>query len=465
LVISLEGSNPTSLASKNNIVMNTYHTLITHKSRVLLLENRSTWILPVFTFAESYFWQDVGHINQAVNEHLGIIAITLNCIAIIKDAEKDETRYYYALEACSATRDLSIRGRWFTHLEIESRPQNEQRDVVCAWFRYIEANPSPENRVPWYLPGWKETAQRWVADQCKELGLSITGRMVQIRSWQRASIWRIPTQDRVLYFKAVPPMFDFEPRLTHTLAEWFPGSAPRILRTDVQNHWFLMQSAGERSLTNRSEIAQWEGAIRSFAQMQIDLVDRTTDLLALGIPDRQLEHFPNWIDELLADTAALRRGDLGLLDDEISRLQNLRPQIKEIAIRLKESGIPASLEHGDFWSGQVLLDATERPTFIDWSDSSISHPFLSTWFFLVEVAYELPGINDAYTRLRQAYLQPWLAYGSMNHLLDTFELAQLLSPIHHALIYHRLILPNMEIKWEMERMLPQSLRKLLGEDG
>jgi len=188
-------------------------------------------------------------------------------------------------------------------------------------------------------------------------------------------------------------------------------------------------------------------------------------LLALGVPDRRLVHFPAWIDELLNDTAALVSGDFGLSDDEISQVRELGPQIKDISIQLQESGIPASLEHGDFWSGQVLLDANENYTFIDWSDSSVSHPFLSIWFFLVEIAYELPGVNDAYTRLRQAYLRPWLAYGSMDHLLDTFELAQLLSPIHHALIYHRLILPNMENKWEMERMLPQSLRKLLGKDG
>jgi hypothetical protein len=389
----------------------------------------------------------------------------LNCISIIQDADRSKTRYYYALEVHHSPRALPVSGRWLSHAEIESLPYSEQQDLICAWFRYVKTYPGPANRVPWYLPGWKETAQCWIENQCKNLNLTMTGQMEQIRSWQRASLWRIPTIDEWIYFKAVPAMFEFEPYLTHALAEWFPGSAPGILCTDPLNHWFLMWGAGERSLTNRPEIMHWEAAIRSFSQIQLALVDHTTDLIALGTPDRRLEHFPGWIDELLADTVTLRRGDFGLSDEEMTQLRVLGPEIKKMAIRLQESGIPATLEHGDFWSGQVLLDANEDYTFIDWSDSSVTHPFLSIWFFLVEVAYELPGANDAYTRLRQAYLRPWLEYGSFEQLLDTFELAQLLSPIHHALIYHRLILPNMENKWEMERMVPQSLRKLLGREG
>ena len=64
-------------------------------------------------------------------------------------------------------------------------------------------------------------------------------------------------------------------------------------------------------------------------------------------------------------------------------------------------------------------------------------------------------------RLRQAYLEPWTAYAPMSKLAALYALAQKVAALHHALIYHRDILPHMQARWEMERMLPYYLRILL----
>ena len=51
----------------------------------------------------------------------------------------------------------------------------------------------------------------------------------------------------------------------------------------------------------------------------------------------------------------------------------------------------------------------ERLRLLDWGDSSISHPFASlvvTFRFLEEVT-RLPADDPWFTRLRDAYLEPW----------------------------------------------------------
>jgi hypothetical protein len=63
--------------------------------------------------------------------------------------------------------------------------------------------------------------------------------------------------------------------------------------------------------------------------------------------------------------------------------------------------------------------------------------------------------------LRDAYLEPWSSYEPIDRLIQAYEIARPLSALHNAVIYHRYILPNMESQWEMQRMLPFYLKKLL----
>ncbi len=471
---------------------NTCYILLTHGATVFLLQTEQGWTLPGFALEAPRLWQDVASINQRVLELFGVTATTLHCIRLIEHPGRQETRAYYVLENHTALADWPLTGRWFSRPGLDSLPQSEQREVIFAWLRFLGVDPLPQNRAAWYLPGWSAQACQLAAAQLPALGFQPGGAMQQIRSWQRASLWRLPLQNGSLYFKAVPPMFHFEPRLTQALANWLPGRVPPVLaagrgkfplqtanlslwrrlarlfrhnpfasKAALAYHWFLMPEVGQQSLADLPTIEPLEAAIRTFAEMQVTLTQHSRELLALGVPDRRLAHYPAWIDELLADDAVLRRGDAGLSEAEIVQLRALQPQLTALARQLQNSPIPASLDHGDFWPGQVLCNG-HGFVFIDWSDSSVSHPFLSAWFFLVQVAYFLPEVYDAYSCLRQAYLEPWRAFASDEQLLDTFELAQLLAPLHHAIIYQRMILPNLENQWEMERMTPQALRTLLG---
>jgi len=133
-----------------------------------------------------------------------------------------------------------------------------------------------------------------------------------------------------------------------------------------------------------------------------------------------------------------------------------------IALGLKPNGkieVPQDFSEAGWRSGGP--EPGERgAAFIDWSDSSLAHPFL-TMIFLIDAEAPLPEGNDAQAFVRQAYLEPWQAFAPRPQLERLLDAALLLAPMHHALIYHRTILPAIEHAWEMERMLPYYLRFLL----
>ena len=70
----------------------------------------------------------------------------------------------------------------------------------------------------------------------------------------------------------------------------------------------------------------------------------------------------------------------------------------------------------------------------------------------------MPNVRE---RLRDAYLEPWAAVVPGADLTSAFELAQPLAALHHAIIYHTVVLPNMEVKWELDLMLPFYLKMAL----
>ena len=88
------------------------------------------------------------------------------------------------------------------------------------------------------------------------------------------------------------------------------------------------------------------------------------------------------------------------------------------------SGLPPALEHGDLWASNVYVGAGE-PAFIDWSDASLSHPFLSLapllrsagWDPHLAMRAEHDGVDETAARrrlgnvlhTREAMRRVWIA--------------------------------------------------------
>jgi hypothetical protein len=321
----------------------------------------------------------------------------------------------------------------------------------------------PEKRAPWARAGWFDEAAAWVGGELRRAGLAATGPIRQLRTWQRSCLLRAPTTEGVVYFKAVPAMFALETPLTRYLADLYPTQLPEVLAVEPDRHWFLMRDFGGRSLEAFPDLERWEAAVSAYARIQIDCATRIDPLMALGCPDRRLDQLEAAIDALVEDTDLfLPESEEGLLPSQISELRRLAPRLKAMCRELGGFHVPPSLEHGDFYYAQII-ETGENSVFIDWSDSSVAHPFFSMYLFFAYGAEEdrFPTLPDAWTRLRDAYLEPWTIFEPMERLLAAFELSQALAAVHGAVFYQQFVLPHLETRQEWEAMAPWLMKRLL----
>ncbi len=459
------------------------------------------WTLPWFQQKEHRFWQEVAHINQAAADRLGLRAATLRCLHTHYDPAQDRVQAIYALESLDPVWKAPAGARWVNAQDLARTPDTNAAsltvaghgftqpvvaDAVAAWFSDHATADSPADkthapaRVPWYTPGWFASAETWIEQALQSLGRTPSAPVVQVRSWQRSCLLQVETDGGPVFLKAVPPIFAHEPAITHALSDRYPRHIPPVLARHPRQPWFLMQAVPGDSLETCGDPAVWEQAVRTFALIQIDLAQRTQRLVELGCPVRPLSTLADRFEQLLADESALLLGrPAGLNEDDLETIRAMLPELRRKAQRLSEIDLPPTLEHGDFWPGQVLVAQDPppppsspdpgaaltgpRPVFIDWSDCSIAHPFFSLSFFddIMEMEGYLPDVDDLRERLRTAYLGPWSTFAPMKELVEAFELARPLAAIHNALIYQQQILPGMQQRWEMHYMPPFFLKKLL----
>ncbi len=430
-----------------------YSIIIPHTtdSRLLLRRTEAGYTLPHFELAEPRFWQAVDHVNRTIQEQLGLQVTTVRCLKV------DSHHKYYLTENHSPDWTPPEGMEWVARENLDDLLL-EQRTIINEWIHWSD-HDQPQ-RADWYQPGWFGAASAWMKGQLQQQGIELTGPVEQLRSWERSAILRVNTTQGDAYFKALPPMFKHELGLTLWLGQSFPDHFAKVLAFNPARRWLLMADQGQQTLDKIPEIERWEAALRRYAQIQLGVVARTRELIGLGVPDRRMGQIESQMEVLLNLSTEQLSGDvLKLSDEQVQHLRARLADFKRIFSQLYQYGIPASLEHGDFWAGQVIVH-NHQYVFIDWSDASISHPFFSL-LFLHDDDAPLPDVPDALERLRNAYLEPWKAYEPMDKLIEAYELARQIAPLHYALLYHQRILPSMEIKWEMQNMIPFYLRMLL----
>ena len=96
-----------------------------------------------------------------------------------------------------------------------------------------------------------------------------------------------------------------------------------------------------------------------------------------GVGAAPIRALADAVPRLLGDDDVLGTGRPdGLTPAEAKALRARIPALIAACNALAESGVPDSLEHGDLTADEVILGEM-GPVFLDWSDGSITHPFLS----------------------------------------------------------------------------------------
>jgi hypothetical protein len=283
--------------------------------------------------------------------------------------------------------------------------------------------------LPWEQPGWRESADAWIDETLRALGIERSGEIDHMRQLPWAAVALVRTAEGDLYFKASAPSEAFEPALTLALARKRPDVVPEVVAVELRHAWMLTRDAGPQLrdlITDPPDPTVWHTLLRLYAELQIELCSSVDELLALGTPDSRPERLVSAYERLL------------------SRWPNADPapstaEIDALVQRLGDA-IPATLAHEEFADNNILL-SDGRAVLIDWAESAVEHPFCSlvnAFRGLVDRWGFEPGASGL-VRLRDIYLERWTPFAAMSDLIEVFDAAYALGMVCRALTWDRLV--------------------------
>lgn len=434
------------------------------EARLLMLHSHGEWRLPDWDDANDHSWHVTDHVNRAVAARFGMETTVLRCVRNVEEPGGAKAMRIYELDNHSAPHDMVPSATWIGHAEAAAiNTDPETRELLLEWFGRDHGD-SPFRGAPWTRRGWYVEALAWTVAQLNSLNLRTIGNPEQIRAWERSFLMRIRTQEGCFFFKASPAVLAHEAQLMKWLDTRYDENFADIVAVDPERGWFLQREvgAGALPLTEVREEEEWYRAVRRLADIQVDCTRRIRDLRSIGVPNRGLETLARRIPRLCADTAAMRVGEnCGLRRAEADRIATLAPTLLALCEELASCNIPDSIEHGEL-SADNITSTLEGPVYLDWSDSSLSHPFFSLSQLTREAASLLPA-SSATTRrrIRDSYLAPWAVVAPYETLVRAFEIARVLAPVHHAATVHAELIPAAGYRWEFECAIPQHLSTAL----
>jgi hypothetical protein len=402
--------------------------------RALLSRAGGAPSLPVVR-TRNHWHLEVPPIIDAVRDELGMTVTAVRCIGAKKAEGVTDVLWVMQAEGDMPAQE---RVEWLPLADLRAVDGNDAaKEAISAWL------DAPPGRTPWLRPRWRDDALGWAQDRLAEHGRAVTGAPQQFRHWSITSLWRIPTDRGDAWFKAVLPMFAHEGTLIRLISPSMPEHLPRVIATERDRGWMLTEALPVPWMRDHAEWqretagAQYEESLRVLARLQQAWIGREAELFAAGCTDRRLATLPQALDELLASDM-LRAG---LTDVERARLADFGSEIPARVEELRSCGIPETLLHGDFHSGNIARDGG-RTIIFDWTDGCVGHPFFDMPTFLPDDPVERAALLDVYLDEWRAYLAGQgvpVGRGAVDVVERAWELAEPLACIHHALSYMRIL--------------------------
>jgi hypothetical protein len=227
---------------------------------------------------------------------------------------------------------------------------------------------------------------------------------------------------------ALPFLFAHEPLFLLKASQDRPGELPAPLAIDEKRAWMLLPDLGA-PLADSPDVEVWIDSVRRHARLQRSYADASERLLEYSCVDRRLAVLDAELDRLLGPTPASDR----LEPHERSELPNRAKQLHEAITELASIGIPETLLHGDLHPRNMAVRGDQVLSF-DWTDASLSHPFLDMVTFIEGTRSPL----SADQRVVDAYLAEWEEYASPADLRRALDLATKLGALHQTMTYAHL---------------------------
>jgi hypothetical protein len=399
----------------------------------LVRVERGTSSLPHVTVPEDADILDAKLVNDAVKAQLGLDVHMLHSMHCYRRPEPHMN--VCTLENSEATWQPHGALRWAEQSELETciNLSEFEWSILSTWIAELQTD---RPLLPWWQPGWAERAATWLVDSANSIGLTLTGPPEQIKSWYLSSVWRVPTSEGDLYFKAVPPYASVEVALASLWRDSGIVGLPDFVGVHSGRAWLLTRDMQGRPLEKLRDVDVWAVALRDYARFQQSSGASITEYLAVGCTDMRLTELPR----LAASLFGRFRGLLTGLPErhwefEPGSHEALLPAIDNCCREALAIGIPPTLVHGDF-HGMNIVRSVGETLFFDWSGANVSHPFFDVQELLSADDW-LPAGEGAYETLRDNYLGEWLAYTTLDRLRVLYETLRSLWNLTQALGYER----------------------------
>jgi hypothetical protein len=302
--------------------------------------------------------------------------------------------------------------------------------LLVLWVRQLTREQEGGLR-PWARVGWLPDALAWVDEVLGPLSRRRLQGFMQLKQWGLAAVLRVPTDSGAIVLKQPAPVLAIEGPAVACLDDVVAGRVPRVLGVDRRTGRFVMEAFGADDRPVGPE------AFSALARLQQTATVAVDDLLGVGVPHRGLEGLLPAVEQLaarqdllfsacdLAPTDVRRPArSLGLVD--VERLLAAGSTLSRHLAALQALGIPSSIVHGDFHTGNVARSEGEYVIF-DWSHASVSHPWTDPprW---------LPWEHDPKGCL-VAYLTQWEHVAPVEKLASIWSAAEPLALLFHAVMH------------------------------
>jgi Ser/Thr protein kinase RdoA (MazF antagonist) len=221
-----------------------------------------------------------------------------------------------------------------------------------------------ELRSPWATMDGLGKILGWASDALAAAGRPATGPVQQRKTWNLAGLFVLPTGQGPVWLKATPAFATDEAAVIDALARVDPGLVPTVIAAD-QGRMLLEQVPGEDCWDATDQTIA--GGIGRFVAAQAALAD-APDELPPGLPDRRTPVLAELVGELLDGPLADE-----LTPDELTAARALADRWPMLA----DCGLPDTLVHGDFHSGNWRgNDPHLPPVVMDFADAHLGNPVL-----------------------------------------------------------------------------------------
>lgn len=325
-------------------------------------------------------------------------------------------------------------------VEVERLDSDRALPNGTRWQEW-EMSPAVADREVWERPGWLGQVLNFIDAELSQCGLQRTGPPVQHRHCCISAILRIPTNERAVWFKAVPPLFAHEGRLVEWLAGIAPESVPTVIAAG--NAWLIATDFPEKHHRPLGD------PLEALARIQIASTDRSKELVALGCPQRTLDTLVSSIAALAERSGVVEPEDAESLRSSLRRLDSLCREVTALKV-------PPTLVHGDLHARNVRWTRAGWLLF-DWTDGCVAHPF-------VDLAAALDDADhDQHTSREAAYGSLWREVAPARDVERALQAAAAIGAAHQAVSFQRIIdgiAPSSQERGQVLRALRTWIQRL-----